>query len=193
MPIIELINLKESDINEEFVEWHNKEHSKNYTASRRKFTKNNLLEEYFDGIEQRDLYQYLIHHKQDKKNIGIIKIGPIDINHKKSDLVAFIGNEQYLRKGLGSEAIKLGNQLAFNKFNIRKVHGPIIRSNIGAIKVYLKADWVIEAILKGHYLVDGKTEDAVLVACYNPKYFDTNICTNSNYKLEDILNEKENN
>ena len=71
---------------------------------------------------------------------------------------------------------------------MRKVYeyGPIIRSNIGAIKVYLKANWVIEAILKGHFLVDDETKDAVLVACYNPKYFSHNDCINSNYKFEDL-------
>lgn len=186
MSIIKLINLKSSDINDEFVDWHNKEHSKNYTASKRKFSKENLCEEYTRGIEEEKLFQYLVHHKEDRKNIGIIKIGPIDHFHKKSDLVAFIGDENYLRKGFGSEAIKLGNKIAFEKFGIRKVHGPIIKSNIGAIKVYLKADWVIEAILKGHYLLDGNTEDAVLVACYNPKYFSEEICNSSKFRIEDL-------
>ena len=31
--------------------------------------------------------------------------------------MAFIGNENYLQKGFGSEAIKLGNEIAFNKLN----------------------------------------------------------------------------
>ena len=186
MSTIELSNLKDADINDEFVNWHNQEHSKNYTASRRKFTKENLSDEFTRGIKEKKLFQYLIHHKEDKKNIGIIKIGPIDYIHKKSDLVAFIGNENYLRRGLGSEAIRHGNKIAFDKYDIRKVHGPIIRSNIGAIKVYLKADWVIEAILKGHYLVDKNTEDAVLVACYNPKYFSKEICNSRQFKIEDL-------
>jgi len=186
MSTVELRELSHKDINSEFIDWHNNEHAKNYSASKRTFTKENLLDEYNNGIKNKNLYQYLVHHIKDRKNIGVIKIGPIDYLHKKSDLVVFIGDKNYLKQGLGSEAIKLGNLVAFNDLDIRKVHGPIIKSNIGAVKVYLKANWVIEAILKGHYLVDGEEQDAVLVACYNPKYFSREICKSSKITLEDV-------
>ena len=186
MSVVELVELRDIDINDEFVNWHTNEHAKNYSASKRKFTKENLLSEYQNGVREKKLYQYLVHHKNDNKNIGVIKIGPIDYIHNKSDLVVFIGDKNYLKKGLGSEAVRLGNQIAFNKLDIRKVHGPIVKSNPGAVKVYTNADWVIEAVLKGHYLVDDKAEDAILVACYNPKDFNKEICENSKIKFEDI-------
>ena len=31
--------------------------------------------------------------------------------------------------------------------------------------------WVVEGTLKGHYLVDGKPMDRILVACFNKRYF----------------------
>lgn len=186
MSALKLINLKISHISEEFVAWHNKEHSKLYSASGRVFSKANLISEFENGIKNKNLFQYLVRHKKDKENIGVIKIGPIDKVHMKSDLVAFIGNENYLKKGFGSEAIRLGNDIAFNKLNLRKIHGPIVKSNIGAVKVYLKANWIIEGIQKGHYLIKNKQEDAILVACFNPRYFKNKICRNSDYKIEDI-------
>jgi len=48
----------------------------------------------------------------------------------------------------------------------------MFRGNIGSVKAYTRAGWVIEGVLKGQYLVDGKAEDRILVACFNPKYFD---------------------
>ena len=186
MSPLKLINLKSDDITTEFVEWHKSEHSKNYSASGRNFTKENLIEEFELGTKEKKLYQYLIHHIQDNKNIGLIKIGPIDHFHKKSDLVAFIGNKDYLKKGYGAEAIKLGNHKAFEDHDIRKVHGPIVKSNVGAVKVYLNGGWIIEGVQKGHYLIDGKEEDAILVACFNPKYFREDIYNKSSYQLEDI-------
>ena len=62
-----------------------------------------------------------------------------------------------------------GNEIVFNK--LTKIHGPIVKSNLGAVKVYLKANWIIEGVQKGHYLINNKQEDAILVACFNPKYF----------------------
>tara|TARA_B100000902_G_C27044539_1_gene781032 strand:- start:475 stop:864 length:390 start_codon:yes stop_codon:yes gene_type:complete len=128
----------------------------------------------------------MIHHIKDKKNIGIIKLGPINHKHKTSDLIVFIGNKNYLRMGLASEAIKLANKKAFDELDIRKVHGPIFRSNIGAVKGYLKADWFIEAVLKGHYFNDNISEDAILVACYNPKYFSKDEYIESMINFHDI-------
>ncbi len=185
---VSLIKASNNDFNDEVVEWHQEDHAKRYSASGRKFTSKSLQDEYFRGLENKTMYQYMIHHIKDKKNIGIIKIGPIDHFHNKSDLIVFIGNKLYLKMGLASEAIQLANRIAFDELDIRKVHGPIFKSNIGAIKSYLKADWFIEAVLKGHYLVDNKSEDAILVACYNPKYFNKDQYLKSMINFKDIYN-----
>jgi RimJ/RimL family protein N-acetyltransferase len=39
-------------------------------------------------------------------------------------------------------------------------------NNKASIGAYLKAGWVIEGILKDHYLVDDLPMDRVLVACF---------------------------
>ena len=72
---------------------------------------------------------------------------------------------------MAAEAIKLGNQLAFSVYDIRKLYGGMYESNVASIKAYLRAGWLIEGRLKGFYQVDGRNEDRVLVGCFNPKYF----------------------
>ena len=91
-----------------------------------------------------------------------------------SDLVVLIGNHAYHGQGIASEAISVGNSIAFNKFSIRKLFGGMHESNIASIKAYTRADWVIEGKLKGHYMVDGKVENRVLVACFNKELFKEN-------------------
>ncbi|MCX7729345.1 MAG: GNAT family N-acetyltransferase, partial [Bacteroidia bacterium] len=70
-----------------------------------------------------------------------------------------------------TEAIKLGNQLSFEKYDIRKLHGQIYADNIGSIKAYCKAGWIIEGVIKGRYLKNGHPMDQILVSYNNPKYF----------------------
>ena len=183
---VKLIKAQKNHFDDEVVKWHQEEHAKRYSASGRNFTIQSLIDEYERGLKHNILHQYMIHHIKDKKNIGIIKIGPIDYLHKKSDLVVFIGNKSYLKKGLASEAIKQANKIAFEEHDIRKVHGPIFRSNVGAVKGYLNANWVIEAVLKGHFWVENKSEDAILVACYNPKYFNKDQYENSIINFHDV-------
>ena len=65
----------------------------------------------------------------------------------------------------------------------------MFRGNIPSVKGYLKADWVIEGVLKGQYLVDGIGEDRILVACFNPKYFDTESIKKNSPSFEDVYDQ----
>ena len=102
------------------------------------------------------------------KHIGNLKIGPIDKHNMTSDLVTLIGDVNFWGKGLATEAIELGNSLAFDKYDIRKLTGGISSNNIGSIKCYTRAGWIIEGTLKEHYIVEGKMHDRVCVSCFNP-------------------------
>ena len=105
------------------------------------------------------------------KHIGNLKVGPINHKNMTSDLVTVIWDEDYWGKGLATESIKLGNKLAFEKYNIRKLTGGMYSSNIGSVKAYTKAGWIIEATLQNHYMVNGKLEDRIIVSCFNPPFF----------------------
>lgn len=98
--------------------------------------------------------------------IGTVRIGPVHPIHGTSDLVAMIGDPSYRGKGLASEAIRLGNRLAFEAHGVRKLAGGMFAANEASIRAYLRAGWFIEGRLKDHYLVDGEPMDRVLVACF---------------------------
>lgn len=144
---------------------------KYYTNLKRKIDKEELLRSIKEGEESKSSYTFGIFYKENNKCIGTVKLGPINHVHKISDLVVLLGNKNYHGKGLASESIALGNKIAFDKFDIRKLFGGMYKSNISSIKAYTKAGWVIEGNLKGHYLENGQPIDRILVGCFNPKYF----------------------
>lgn len=165
-----------SEITERVMDWFNDEQlMKYYTNSRRQITKESLLNAIEDGEKKGNQFTFGIYRKDGDVLIGTLKIGPINFNHKTSDLVALIGDRTYLGKGLAPIAIALGNKLAFDFFDIRKLYGGMYESNIPSIKAYLRAGWIVEARLKGQYLVDGVSEDRIEVGCFNPKYFSEEI------------------
>lgn len=168
---LKLRPMEKNDIDEEYVSWFNNSdgHLNFYTGSGRVFTKETILDDFDRGIEtQRWFYQII---ESDGKKIGNIKIGPIDLNNKTSDLVCFIGNRDYLGKGLAPKAISIANEIAFNKHDIRRLHGGMYSNNIPSIKAYLRAGWNIEANLAGYYWSEGESIDRVCVVCFNEKYF----------------------
>lgn len=166
-------------IDDEYVSWFdNKDGHLNYfTGSGRTFSKEVIIKDFQDGIESGKWFYYLITSETDEK-IGNIKIGPIDKKNKTSDLVCLVGNRNFLGKGIASRAIELGNKIAFEKYDIRRLHGGMYASNLASIKAYTRAGWHIEATFKGYYWVDSKSEDRVCVACMNPKYFIDESCSN---------------
>ena len=160
------------DINDNVMTWFDDEDlMKYYTNSKNKISKEKLLSSIKEGKKAGNLFTYGIFTNDDNILIGTIKLGPIHFVHRTSDLVALIGNRNYLGKGFSVDAISLGNQLAFEKFDIRKLYGGMYESNIASIKAYTAAGWLIEGRLKGFYEVENKNQDRILVGCFNPKYF----------------------
>lgn len=167
-----IAKIKVSEITDRVMDWFNDDQlMKYYTNSKRQITKESLLDAIEDGEKKGNQFTFGIYHREDDMLIGTLKLGPINFNHKTSDLVVLIGDRNYLGKGLAPKAIALGNELAFGHFDIRKLYGGMYESNIPSIKSYLRAGWLVEARLKGQYVVDGKTEDRIEVGCFNPKYF----------------------
>jgi ribosomal-protein-alanine N-acetyltransferase len=177
-----LRQIEPNNITDKVLAWFDDEDlMKFYTNSRKKITKTDLLNSIDEGKKAGNLFTFGIFHNADNCLIGTIKIGPINFHHMTSDLVALIGDRIYLGKGLAVDAITLGNQLAFKKLNIRKLYSGMYVSNLPSIKAYTRAGWLIEGRLKGQFLVEGKNEDRILVACFNPDFF-------SNEELAEIKN-----
>ena len=167
------------DISEDFMIWFSDEElMKYYTNSRNKITKEKLMSSIDEGEKNGNSFTYGIFFKETDECIGTIKLGPINLAHKISDLVVLIGNKKFHGKGLSVEAIKLGNKLAFDFYDLRKLFGGMYESNISSIKAYTRAGWVIEGKLKGHYLENGVPMDRIEVGCFNPKYFGKNESSN---------------
>jgi len=144
-----------------------------YSNSRNKITRESLLQSIADGKKNGNVFTFGIYDNASSVLIGTLKLGPINHSQKISDLVVLIGDRDFLGKGLAVEAIKLGNELSFEEYDIRKLFGGMYESNTPSIKAYTRAGWIIEGRLKGHYWVGGTNEDRILVGCFNPKYFTT--------------------
>jgi RimJ/RimL family protein N-acetyltransferase len=158
-------------LNDKVLTWfQNPDLMRYYTNSKNEITKENLLNSIIQGKKDGNNFTYFIVHTETETIIGTIKLGPINKVHKISDLVALIG-ETGFGKGIGTEAISLGVKLAFEKYDIRKLFGGMYESNIGSIKAYTRAGWIVEGKLHGHYLNNETNEDRILVGCFNPKYF----------------------
>lgn len=165
-----LRRLTADDVSQDYLDWFEDATVTEFLDSR-SLTKESVIDYIEDGAKSRLHYMYGIFDSESDRHIGNLKIGPIQWNHLVSDLVCVIGDRDFWGKGLAKEAIRLGNRVAFEVHGMRKVSGGIASGNIGSIKAYTGADWVIEATMKGHHLINGEAQDRIVVSCFNPKFF----------------------
>ncbi|RZK53030.1 MAG: N-acetyltransferase [Hymenobacter sp.] len=164
--------LREADLDEAFLSWFQDEDlMRFYTNSRQQHTRQSLWHNISQGATAGTSYTFAIEDRASGTVIGTIKLGPINHDHRIADLVVLLGDRRFHGRGLAVEAIRLGNALAFQEFDIRKLFGGMFETNQSSYKAYTRAGWVEEGRLKGHYLVDGQPVDRLLVACFNPAYF----------------------
>ena len=170
-----LRNLREEDLDARYLSWFEQGDKllDFYSGSGRRFTRDSLFAELREAQRGQTAFYYAIVARDSDLVIGNVKLGPINPRHKTADLATLIGDRAYLRKGLGAEAVALGNAIAFEQHGIRKLHSGMFAANIASIKAYAAAGWVFEGVQKDHYLVDGKPMDRVLMACFNPNYHST--------------------
>ena len=184
---IELRLWSGSEVNSAYVNAHNKSRSKYYSSQgERKFDKSDIEQQIRDGLEKGDCYFYGVYQVNCHDLIGTVKIQHINKKNKTGDVVPFIFNEQYFKYKLGAQIIKLGCKIAFDEFNLRKIFGGVSKSNIGSVKTFLKSNYVVEGIRKGHLLEDGIPIDEILVACFNKKFFNKAHFEQYDITFEDI-------
>jgi len=162
--------LEPDDVTDEYISWFSNDHVVEFLESKN-LTKKEVLDYIEYGRKTKTYFMYAVCDKKDGKHIGNLKIGPIDKKHNTSDMPVVIGNTDYWGKGIGLEAIIKGNEIAFDVYDIRKLTGGMYEDNIKSIKAYTRSGWVEEARLKGHYILNNKVLDRVVVSCFNPKYF----------------------
>jgi RimJ/RimL family protein N-acetyltransferase len=158
--------LLEADIDERYVAWFADQRVTQFLEARNisvEESRNHLRA----GRESGRFFMYAVCLKGTGTHIGNVKIGPINRLHRTADLVTVIGDRAAWGKGYAAEAIALGSHVAFESYGLRKLHGAILADNVGSIKAYTRAGWVIEGRLREHHLADGAPMDLVLVSCFS--------------------------
>jgi len=158
------------DVTDSYLDWF-RDHVVTEFLDSRNLTREDCINYISEGAESRTHFLYGIFDMATGDHIGNLKVGPIQWQHLVSEIICVLGRRDYWGKGLAKEAIRLGSRVAFEVHGMRKVCGGIASGNVGSIKAYTGAGWVIEATLKADLLVNGEVQDRILAAGFNPNFF----------------------
>jgi len=162
-----MVSLREITENDTslILKWRNSEFVRNNFVVREEFTEQGQQKWFNDVVTKGKAIQYII--LCDNTPIGSVYIRDIDNVHKNGEFGIFIGEKDFIGKGLSFFATKEIVKIAFEKLKLHRVYLRVFPDNIPAIKTYEKAGFVKEGILKDTVFVDGEFRDMLLMANVN--------------------------
>ena len=97
-------------------------------------------------------------------NIGV----DLNLNDKTADLSILIGERALQNKGVGTTAWTLGIKHCFREFQIDCITAGTMEPNLAMQRIFKKSNMVIDAVLPGRYLLNGRRVGMVCAHLQRP-------------------------
>ena len=153
--------LREDDVSDEYVNWLNNYELMRFTEQiYEKHTIEKVISFVKNKLNSNSEFLFGIFYLG--KHIGNIKMGPIDYNHKVSDISYFIGENKYWGKGIASKVVDRVVRFGFENLFLNKINASCYETNYASEKVLKKCGFELEGIRKKQYIFEGKRVNALL-------------------------------
>ena len=99
------------------------------------------------------------------KRIGSVSLWNVNWLHKRSGVGIWI-LPNYWGQGIGKRVIELIKNVAFYHLNLNRIEAQIAFENYNSIKMFKKAGFKEEGLLKKYLNIEGKFHDAYTLGCF---------------------------
>jgi len=121
-------------------------------------------EEWFGALLNRtDRVYFAIETARDHKHIGNVWLWDIDPRHHKAEVRIMIGETDEAGRGMGTEAIDLACQYAFQRLNLHRVYAYVLEINPRARRAFEKAGFALEGTLRKDRWYDDRYIDVFVL------------------------------
>ncbi|HOA42428.1 MAG TPA: GNAT family protein [Bacillota bacterium] len=156
-----------------FAEWEKKDYiQESFTMSRDRDYEE-IVKEYVIRTQEPDKLQFTIVYREEDKPIGRIYISRIDRQADSLDFTRiYIGEEEYLGKGLGEEAMHLILEYCFIQLHMERVTLDYLPGNKRAATLYEKLGFQHEGVMRNAGKKNGRYVDLHLMSMLRAEYFE---------------------
>lgn len=100
---------------------------------------------------------------RDREPVGSFQLKHIDQEMHICEFGIILQNDRVKDQGIGTEAIRIGMQIAFNEYGIRKIYGDTMKRNLRMCRVFEKLGFRLCSYIPcGYDLPGGGTEDCLV-------------------------------
>lgn len=115
-------------------------------------------------IHTGEAIQFIICENETDRPVGSVYFRDISVEHQKAEYGIFIGEDDAVGRGYGTQTAKLAVEYAFKEMKLHKLMLRVFATNKAAISSYQKAGFVQEAYLRDEVCINGEFCDMILMA-----------------------------
>ena len=141
------------------VAWRNKERVRSHFIYREPFTSKGHENWIRTMVETGKAVQFIICEKETMRPVGSVYFRDIDRKKKEAEYGIFIGEDDAVGKGYGSETACMAVDYAFGEMGLEKLVLRVFTDNEAAVRSYEQAGFVREAVLEAVECSDGEKKD----------------------------------
>ena len=120
-------------------------------------------------VDTGKVVQFIICEKATGRPVGSVYFRDIDKTHNKAEYGIFIGEDDAVRKGYGTESCKLACDYAFTVMGLHRIFLRAYADNELSVASAEKCGCRQEALLREDVFVDGRYRDIVIMARITPE------------------------
>lgn len=171
LPIIngEMISLRPitREDTDQIVTWRNNPEVMKNFIFRQPFTRE-LHENWLaTKVDTGKVIQYIIVDKETGQSVGSVYFRDVDPETESAEYGIFIGEEDYLGRGFGTETARLFTRFGLDVLKLHRISLRVLGSNAIARRSYEKAGFVQEGIFRDMVKLDGEYRDVVFMAMFS--------------------------
>jgi UDP-4-amino-4,6-dideoxy-N-acetyl-beta-L-altrosamine N-acetyltransferase len=150
------------------LSWRNKKEVVENYIYRKPITREEHLNWLATKVDKGLVHQFIVCLKGDNRPVGSVYLQHFEEENRKAESGIFMGEESIKGKGIGTEAVVLLKNYAFETLGLHKVMARVLAYNAASLRLHEKAGYTKEAYLKDELFIEGKFEDLVLFGAISP-------------------------
>jgi ribosomal-protein-alanine N-acetyltransferase len=103
-------------------------------------------------------------------SIGFAGLYDIHLTARKASFRILIGETDHWKKGFGTEVTEMLTFYGFDRLNLNRISLGVTADNVGAVRAYEKAGFVVEGTLRKDLYRNGRWYDSILMAILREEY-----------------------
>ncbi|MCR4587196.1 MAG: UDP-4-amino-4,6-dideoxy-N-acetyl-beta-L-altrosamine N-acetyltransferase [Lachnospiraceae bacterium] len=148
------------------VSWRNNPRVRNNFIYQETFTREIHLNWIKNHVETGDVVQFIICETGTDRPVGSVYFRDISQVHHKAEYGIFIGEDDAIGKGYGSEACKKACIYGFQELKLHKILLRVYAENQPAIASYEKTGFIREGYLRDEVYTQGAFHDIILMGLF---------------------------